>query len=50
MKTKNHIRKYYYCRKTRHIIKDCFKKISDMKNKNNSDGSSAVAYKEEPDI
>lgn len=50
VKSKNPVRKCYYCGKTGHIIKDCFKKISDMKDKNYHEDSTALICKNDPDI
>lgn len=48
-KSKNEIGKYYYCGKNGYFIKECFKKIFDIK-KSNSDGSISIAYNNELDI
>lgn len=50
MKSKNQVKKCYYCRKTCHFIKDYFKKISYMKDRNNFDGSTAVMCRSGSDI
>lgn len=50
VKTKNQFRKCYYYGKIGHLIKECFKKISDMKERNNSNGSAAIACKNAYDI
>lgn len=50
VKTKNYVRKCYYFGKARHLINDCFKKISDMKERNNIDDSIAIVCKNDPTI
>lgn len=50
VKSKNQIRKCYYCGKTGYLIKNCFKKLSDTKEKQNFNGSTAIVCKGEPNI